>query len=898
MNKLVVKVGERALLRFTSSLVYRAITVKEMIEAVKQDNVQYVIIEDIEPEERDELNNFVKDYLKQNIDNYVAFYDPNGMNKATGVADENNLDIFMEDKQVYDSILEKLDVYMGNDLNIIKQIKDKELEKLSNEFTTLTDITGETSDKNTDEKLDENSEPLENSVETDESDEAVKEEDKSSEINLSKYENIDETLNQIDEIHSENEGLSNSLENTSGEELGETDDNSNTSGESIAEIVESSVGNTIASKEDNADVAKKIDITATPEYIKLETKHTALREKYNSLLEDIKIVQASKAELAKLSNEYRERNIEITERFKSIIKDEHVEENPIPLSEYKGLQDKLEEKENRIESLQSNIADLNGRIERLKASAADKDKTVTEYEEEVDKLNKQIAELNESIEDYEKESNQDKVKIADLNGALVAISKQITKLDEVDAEIADYKEKISELEDTVDELQGKLKEKEEITAKLEDSNLSSEEITKLQGKLDEADKQIESLKSEVSNSNLEIADLQMKLEEAEKNKKVSLEKEDESEKQSLLEEIAKLEDDIREANEKLESNEFNKERTQKEIEELKEENFNTKQELLNIKEEKIKTEETIKDREILLRQARDLADNKSKEILTLQRELQDYKGKINNQSALVTQPINYSGKAEIINVFGSGSYGITTTAVSLAQKLVTSGNKVVLVDFDMMKPKIDGMLNMPPTIPGSRAIADTALALSIENGVKYFKDNLGAMISTYNFGKVQSTTIAYLGGIYYNINESKVANFDYTEFLNVLSTMYDYIIIDFGKLRASRLGDSLIASFSRITDKNILVTIKDPFEIRNTLNALDNALIPRNNVIIMMNLCANRVPNQKITPNINGLRSYMMLMDRDFYGREGSTQEKLFTSSKSTREAFNEFLGMFILNFS
>lgn len=882
MSKLVVKVGERALLRFTSSEVYRAITVKEMIEAVKQNEVKYVIVEDIEPEEREELNNFVKEYLKESIDNYIAFYDPNGMNKATGVADENNLDIFMEDKQVYDSILEKLDVYMGNDLNIIKQIKDKELETLSSEFATLTDVAskvpGETdgSDDETSKASDENKVSLEKTIE------------ETPEVDISKYEHIDETLDKDDETSDENK-----------ESEFNEDETSTNSGESLADIVEATVGNSIESKPtDGADVSKKIDITATPEYLKLENKHSALIEKYNSLLEDIKIVKASKDELAKLSSEYRERNIEIVERFKSIIKDEHVEENPIPLSEYKELKDKLEEKENRVESLQSNIADLNGRIERLKASAADKDKTVAEYEEEIDKLNQQITELNTSIEDYEKESNQDKVKIDDLNGALVTLSKQLTKLDEVDAEIAEYKEKISELEDTVEELQGKLKEKEEITAKLEDSNLSSGEITKLQGELEEANKQIENLKSEASNSSLEIEELKMKLEEAEKHKKVSLEKEDDGEKQRLLEEIAKLEDRIREANEKLESNEFNRERTHKELEELKEENFNTKQELLNIKEEKLKTEEIIKDREILLRQARDLADNKSKEILALQRELQDYKGKINNQSALVTQPINYSGKAEIINVFGSGSYGITTTAVSLAQKLVTSGNKVVLVDFDMMKPKIDGMLNMPPTIPGSRAIADTALALSIENGVKYFKDNLGAMISTYNFGKVQSTTIAYLGGIYYNINESKVANFDYTEFLNTLSQMYDYIIIDFGKLRASRLSDSLIASFSRITDKNILVTIKDPFEIRNTLNALDNAMIPRNNVIIMMNLCANRVPNQKITPNINGLRNYMMLIDRDFYGREGSAQEKLFTSSKSTREAFNEFLGMFILNFS
>lgn len=878
MSKLVVKVGERALLRFTSSEVYRAITVKEMIAAVKQDEVKYIIIEDIEPEERDELNNFVKEYLKESIDNYIAFYDPNGMNKATGVADENNLDIFMEDKQVYDSILEKLDAYMGNNLDIIKKLKDKELKKLSSEFATLTDITSKASDETdgseneTSETSDENKVSLEKSIK------------ETQEIDISKYENIEETLETSDK---NNEIEFNDDEASSG------------SGESLADIVEASVGDSIESKsDDEANGNQKIDITATPEYIKLENKHSALIEKYNSLLEDIKIVKASKDELAKLSSEYRERNIEITERFKSIIKDEHIEENPIPLSKYKELKDKLEEKENRVESLQSNIADLNGRIERLKVSAADKDKTVTEYEEEIDKLNKQIAELNESIEDYEKESNQDKVKISDLNGALIAISKQVTKLDEVDAEITEYKEKISELEDKVEELQGKLKEKEEITAKLEDSNLSSEEITKLHEELDKANKKIESLKSEASNNNLEIAELKMKLEEAEKNKKVSLEKEDDSEKQRLLGEIAKLEDEIREANEKLESNEFNKERTHKELEELKEDNFNTKQELLNIKEEKLKTEELIKDREILLRQARDLADNKSKEIMTLQRELQEYKGKINNQSALVTQPINYSGRAEVINVFGSGSYGITTTAVSLAQKLVTSGNKVVLVDFDMMKPKIDGMLNMPPTIPGSRAIADTALALSIENGVKYFKDNLDAMISTYNFGKVQSTTIAYLGGIYYNINESKVANFDYTEFLNVLSQMYDYIIIDFGKLRASRLSDSLIASFSRITDKNILVTIKDPFEIRNTLNALDNAMIPRNNVIIMMNLCANRVPNQKITPNINGLRNYMMLIDRDFYGREGSAQEKLFTSSKSTREAFNEFLGMFILNFS
>ena len=780
MMDLIVKVGSKALLKFNTNSIYRAITVAELAEVTKSESIKFVIIEDIYPEEREELHNFVSEYLKD-TDNYIAFYAPDEVNNATGIADEFECDIFMSCEPLYETILKKTGTYVGNNLNKIKELKEHELEELNSEFASLECLT----EQETTEETKKESEQEENQSK------AVKE-----------------------------------------------DNNSN----------------------------YNIDITDTAEYKKQEAELERVRNLYNELLTDMKVVTSNFKELEKLNKYLKDEAKDIKDRFNAIISNEEVQEQPIPLSEYEELKNSVEEKDSKIKSLAEHIDDMKEKIERLKNSIDNKDKQLDEKEEELDRSKAQVKELSDKVEDlnktiYEKEQTE-----KGLFRTIETLSIQSNRYENVDEEINSYKSKIGELEDKLIELQNNaitLSDKS-IDSDSEELKSALNEIKELKSKIDDKDKLIEELnkKSEnTENNNVESDKLKERIEELE-NINSSTEdelREAENKNKDMLEKISELEN---------------------KVEQLNRDNIQIRNDSLEDKNNLLESQDRLRD-----------ANRKCNEdIERLEKQLGLANQKLKETKVASMKDIQYNGNAEIITVFGSGSFGITTTAVSLATKLAISGAKVLFIDFDLTKPKSDLFFEEAPTISGGRTVNETALALMLENDINYLRNNVGALIKACQIGRFRAQ-IGYMGGIYYNIDENKVLGYDYYSMLNMLGQIYEYIVIDFGKIRSSRITDNLISKFSKIASSNIAVTLKQDVEIRNILMAFDTVGIRQSDITLLLNMCENMIMGNNIQGKLINMKYSQMMISREMYG-----SHDIFSANKDTRDLFNNFIDQYILN--
>lgn len=182
---------------------------------------------------------------------------------------------------------------------------------------------------------------------------------------------------------------------------------------------------------------------------------------------------------------------------------------------------------------------------------------------------------------------------------------------------------------------------------------------------------------------------------------------------------------------------------------------------------------------------------------------------------------NYKGKAKIITVFGSGSYGITTMAVSIAKKLGNS--RVLFMDMDTVNPKGDRWFKKSPLIPEligiSSQLKRTAFGALLEKGEQYVIDNDKKIVRNVAMPKSSrgGTTIDYFSGIYTQIDMGKFLEIDFTKLMNFYGTKYDYIVVDLGRIGGSVATNSLANMLSRISHKVIMMTLSDSTDTRSLL---------------------------------------------------------------------------------
>ena len=223
--------------------------------------------------------------------------------------------------------------------------------------------------------------------------------------------------------------------------------------------------------------------------------------------------------------------------------------------------------------------------------------------------------------------------------------------------------------------------------------------------------------------------------------------------------------------------------------------------------------------------------------------------------------ITYNGQARLINVFGSASYGITTTALSLGYKLYPSA-RVLIIDFDLSNPNLDEYMQIIPVckgIPGfpNNGLESTSMGILMDKGVSILKNYSKELIKRKETAR--NGYLDYMSGIYYRIDDDKLLNFDYSGLFNYLSVMYDYIILDIGKFGSNIIKDNILKKLIRIPEANtVAVTQCNRFKIRNFINALKEFNINPKSVTFILNMCESTILSDTTKKVLKGLTYYLI----------------------------------------
>lgn len=177
---------------------------------------------------------------------------------------------------------------------------------------------------------------------------------------------------------------------------------------------------------------------------------------------------------------------------------------------------------------------------------------------------------------------------------------------------------------------------------------------------------------------------------------------------------------------------------------------------------------------------------------------------------------NYTAKALIIPVFGNGSAGISSSAVSLAKTLGVNA-RAVLLDFDLVTTDLEGRFGEPinPLIKlddGEISGKNSAMGLFIDKGKDFFASHYAELVIRIDSNK--AGILDYLPGFYAKPDLFMLTQADYSTLLNYLGARYDYIIIDAGKIGCSEIGDQILRNFCLACFRALIVTDASPEKTR------------------------------------------------------------------------------------
>lgn len=831
-SKIIVKVGKKSKIKFSHSKVYRAITSDSLFtlsNAVSDCHI--VVIESINKDEEDTTRNFIQDFKSKDKHNIVLFYIPENDEITSGLADELEYNIFMSLEGLYKEI------YNSCGINVSTFLKDKKELNKNNEYTIdgITDIFGDANE--------EFNKDIEDTIEQVDS----------GSISLEKLESTDESSNMaVSEINNEYDS-ENSLEN-----IDITDEN------------------------------------AILEISKLKMQLNDAKYDYSILQKDMIEAIARTEELEKIIKVLTDEKEVMRNTFDKIISTDIVMEDPISLAEYEGLKVELDSANNKVKELESHIVNLNETIQLNK-------ETIDSNEETIKNIEDKLVEINASID----------------SGAIHKdiIDKYTQELEDTNAEKDKLSKEIEELKNNNANTEIRLEAAEkslELTLKYRDTTAQlfklailkikdkSEEIVELKSNIDELDVKLNSANEQLSNANNviesnqeEILKLKTEIDTLKKEHESILEEKNTLEKRTELsnsyseQEISKLSDKVSQLETKLKFTEEQlsiKENQYKSMIEQTTLKESSTQSLLDNNASLEQINKSLREKLSILSRESEQAKNENN---TLRVQLEASKTQCKNLNEAVqalsgasgtgvsmlmdttVKPIAYAGRAQIIPVFGSGSFGITTTAMSLAYKLCTT-SRVLYMDLDLVSPRADSWFGKMPMISGipgvqGNGLNDTGMGIFFNKGISVVSAYLDNIIIK-GCEVTKGGGIDYISGCYARIEQSKISNADFTTLLSLLSTRYNYIVIDMGRLGNNETSDSLIKAITDISFRSIVVTTSDRFEVRDFKSKLVENKINLSKLAWLLNMCESTTVEDKVKQHISPIGFGIMLNDPSMRG--------------------------------
>ena len=846
-NKIIVKVGKKSKVKFSHSKVFRAVTVGELDGLTnKYDDCHIVVIEGIYKEEEASLKKFVGDFKARDNKNEVLFFIPDNDEITQGIADELDYSIYLTLGDLYTVIYNTFGINVSTLIDDKKRLNSAEMQESIPDG--ITDIFGG----------------------LDDSDEQA----------------LTETLESVSDDMDMTNDSNNDIDNTT----------------SIAdEIADEITKNNIDNNTESISDSDSDEIT------RLKIQLRDAKYDYSVAVKDMKTANTRIESLENIIKSLKDEKDSMLSRFNELVESADVLEDPIPLEQYNRLNEIIEENENKIKELSSMIESLKNTIKDRDADIDSKVESIEELRKSIEELKSNLSSLNESIESGD-------------------IHKDI---------VEEYTEKINEINNERDKLVLKLNEMqsniEGLHGKIEDMSVLADTEAALRintfDKLKAAIDKIVDLSDKLNLLKNERDELQTNFDKIYNENKENSETINTLKKEAVL-----LKANSDEADKRIELatkySEEEKSKLEKQLSELKAKLSVTEQQLNQKEAQYIQLVtasgmdangasalvETNKTLEGITKTLREQLGAANKENESLKRKVTEsnaaissYKSQVNQLSnaikdvasnggggvaayvgsSMLIKPINYTGKATIIPIFGSGSYGITTTAMSLATKLGAT-SRVLYLDFDIVSPRADAWFNIMPLcrkVPGinPQDRKMTGLGIFYELGIQVFQSNFENIIN--NVDKTKGGGIDYLSGVYYRVDTLKLATSAYTELFNFLASKYQYIIVDLGRLGNSDINDRLIKIITDITDKSVCVTTSDRFDIRTFKTKLVESSIDVNRIAWLINMCSSTNIDEKTKDIIKPAQYGIVLTDTALYGAR-----ERFTRNKLNKDKFELFI--------
>lgn len=937
-NKIIVKVGKKSNLRFANSKVYRAITANDLNLLVKNhSDCKIIVIESISEDEQDAVKDFAISFKAMSDDNAVLFYIPTNDEITSGIADELDYNIYLTDRDLYKYIYEAFGINVSVYIDDRKRLNSEELsESIPDGITDIFGGIGDESENDISDaiaaidEVDKNAEK--ESIESIENKESNI--DKKETVSLTKKdENIDKISDNIDKVESvtleksaktakeekdivskANDTLTNDVDRQIAKEAIHLEDNKSSvetekseqlNSNATLESLSSDALNT-SDEASNEVEDRHLEMTAdTEEYIEeLKMKIRDAKYDYNEVLKDMREANSRIESLENIIRLLRDEKDNMQKRMDELMISDEVIEDPISLSEYGVIKDNASKLEGQILDLNSTITMLKGTIESKELDINSAEATMDELKQTVSSLREQLTTANQTIKEDEKYKEESEEYKEQLDKALVENKGLHARIESAEDENRGLNDELTETTiradkessvrlEMLEQLKSAILRIRELSVKLNKLDENNRELT---SKIAHTEKQLKDSRNAARDQLEKIAKLEKVVQDSDRKLEIANNSSD-AEKTALNDKISQLKNKLNMVENQLRQKE-NQYNTLVETSGVDENSakalLDTNKTLENISKtlrEQLATANKELDR--VKRSEADAAKKMNKyknQVATLQKSLQSLASVgtgVGSSDNVSVRPIHLGyTKSQIITVFGSGSFGITTTAMSLAQKL-SATSKVLYIDFDLVSPMADSWFkrspilnNIPGTVNGS--LHNTGLGLFIEQGVDTISRFTSKIIIPVS--NTKGGGIHYLSGLYYRPDAYKLATANYDEFFSILGNNFQYIIIDFGRLGSSEISDQLIKAVSDISFKNIVVTTTNNFEIRNFKNKLNDLHIRLDNVAWLFNMCTTTALDPKVKELVKPC-SYDMLPRMEQYGAQEN-----FLRVNLTRDRFGYFI--------
>lgn len=546
--------------------------------------------------------------------------------------------------------------------------------------------------------------------------------------------------------------------------------------------------------------------------------------------------------------EEKEENIEVV---KVIHREDESEIESAKILELESTIDDLKEKLNKSVIVNNDLENLRDSLVKSKNEV---DNEVIRLTSELAGTKNRIAELESNDYDGEiarlsKELDTYRIKAASLDKLEVKLKELTSLCDEKDNKIASLEDEIHNIEKNAmdNELLRDLSKKRANTTRF---------LNKVYVELNNTDSLLESSNKELSETQDELRELQISCSSLKESLNSSSNREKELEQKiDNLEDTYKREKSISDKKIKQLGDDYSSANKQLEVYKSKIASADASLAQNNV----LKTKLDATEKELSSRIA--VIADKDLEIKRLKQSV-GKKEVVTVGVDKVFSSFKYAGSAKIVTVFGGGSFGVTNTAYSIASRLK---GKILFIDLDISNPKSDRYTKKNPMVNVTGVPSNlykTGIGVLYSCGIEKFiaeYEKLSIRIIT-----TRNAELTWISGLYSSI---KLENIDYTsDFLNYVGNLYDYIIIDSGKIGYSSLSDSLIKSLCDISHKSLVVSSNDSYTTRGISLALNRVKIT--NVGWVINLASTSIIGDKSKKNM-GTNDYCILpFSNSIYGTD------------------------------